>query len=297
MATNLENPNANAEVYPFENELRALKGRILWKKTEKQPQKKEEIPPITKEEYESLCKKTTLSIPELKKVIQYNKDKNEWVSPIERDILKLSIKTLTDEQARLLSWVKDLVLKLDTITDNQATMLWNCKILSIELSAATNIQIKNLVSKWNSMLVTLPQTTKIQSDSLKDLTIKTDILTPEQAHIISWRSRIKVLWLKQMEWTIYSKPWQNIEIEIEKLTDSQMEALCKATRLRLDKLTALTDKQAETLSKWKFNNLALFWLTKLTDKQAEFLSKIPNLHFRREILTPKQRVMFEKKSQ
>lgn len=295
MTTNLENPNANAEIYPFENEVRKLKKAILWSK-EKQPQKKEEIPAITKEEYETLCKKTTLTIPELKKVIQHNKDMNEWVSPLHQNLLKLSIKSLTDEQARLLSWVKELSLNLNTITDNQATILWNCRLLSIELSAVTNTQIKNLTSKWNMMLVTLPQATQIQSDALKDLTIKTEVLTREQAHIMSWRDRIKVLWLKQMEWTIYSKPWQNIEIEIDKMTDNQMEALCKATRLRLDTLKTLTDKQAEALSKWKFNNLALFWLTKLTDKQAEYLSKIPNLHFRREILTPKQKAMFEKKS-
>jgi hypothetical protein len=32
----------------------------------------------------------------------------------------------------------------------------------------------------------------------------------------------------------------------------------------------------------------------LTDEQAEYLSKIPNLHFKRNILTPVQKEIFEK---
>jgi len=237
---------------------------------------------ITEDEYEALCTKQDLSMSELEKIVWFNQKKNEWIeNTMLLKTLRLSLKTLTQEQATLLSSVKDLDLTLDNITEDQAATLWKCKILHLELPTITNEQIKRLTSSGNMLTVNLPDGTQIQSQASGSLIFRSSKLTSQQ--------------IKLIEWLKYSKPLENIDIEItmDKMTDEQLLALCGAKSLRLS-IKTLTEKQAEYLSKWKFNNLSLFGLMELTDEQAEYLSKIPNLHFKRNILTPVQKEIFEK---
>jgi len=237
---------------------------------------------ITEEEYEALCTKQDLSISELEKIVWFNQKKNKWIeNTMLLSTLRLSLKTLTQEQAILLSSVKDLDLTLDNITEDQAAVLWKCKILHLELPTITKEQIKRLTSSGNMLTVNLSDGTQIQYQAWGLLIFRSSKLTSQQIQLI--------------EWFKYLKPWQGIDIEIkmDKLTDEQLLALCSATSLHLS-IKTLTDKQAEYLSKWKFNNLSLFWLMELTDKQAEYLSGISNLHFKRNILTPVQKKIFAK---
>jgi hypothetical protein len=189
---------------------------------------------------DELSKKTRLTDEECKFLAKFDKD-NWWP-------LTLSITTITDKQAEILSDVRTLQLNwLTTITDRQVESLTKdssegkFKILALDwLRTITDKQAKCFSKCVSVFLGWLTSITDRQTEYLWNNSSDMDMPTLH----LSWLTRI---------------------------TDKQAENLShfKGT-LYLGWLTSITDKQAENLSKVRSLDINT---RILTQKQGEILNK------------------------